>query len=110
MPAKEIEMTTSPNLVGLYVGLFFGGCFLGFTFIKYRKIPEFLEIAVIILSCTGTIIGIHLGYVTLTIQDSELGQLSEYRVPVVLGALSVVWTSIGSLHKTCKQSIVSIKS
>ena len=97
------------NLAGLYMGMVFGGIFLLFIFIKYRKVPEFLDIAIIILSCTGVVIGLHLGYVASTISDSELGKLAEHRVPIVLGALAVIWTSIGSIHKTCKETIESIR-
>ena len=100
----------SLNLIGLYAGMGFGGAFLVYTLIKYRKVPEFLEIAIVILSCTGVVIGLHLGYVASTIPDVELGKLVEHRVPVVLGALAVIWTSIGSIYKTCKQSIEAIRS
>lgn len=103
-------MTTDLNLLGLYIGLLFGFIFFIFVLLKYRKTPDFLEIAVLILSCTGVIIGIHLGYIASTIPDTELGKLSEHRIPIVLGALAVTWTSIDSIYKTCKQSIERIKS
>ncbi len=98
------------NLVGLYIGMLIGGCFLLFAIIRYKKVPEFLEIVVIILSCTGVVIGLHLGFVASTIPDKELGKLATHRVPVVLGALAVIWTSIGSIYKTCKQSIDNLTS
>jgi len=109
-PIKVARMMINLNLASLYVGLVFGGCFLMFVLVKYRKAPEFLDMAIIILSCTGVVIGIHLGYVASTIPDSELGKLADHRVPIVLGALAVIWTSVGSIVKTCKQSIESIKS
>lgn len=62
------------NLIGLYVGIIFGFGFFLFVFIKYKKAPEFLEIAVIILSCTGVIVGIYLGYIACIIPDIEMGR------------------------------------
>lgn len=107
-PIKEARMMINLNLASLYVGLVFSGCFLAFVLIRYRKAPEFLDMAIMILSCTGVVVGVHLGYVALTITDGELGKLADHRVPIVLGALAVIWTSIGSIFKTCKQSIESI--
>lgn len=103
-------MMINLNLASLYAGLAFGGFFLVFVLINYRKAPEFLDMAVIILSCTGVVIGVHLAYVASTIPDGELGKLADHRVPIVLGALAVIWTSVSSIVKTCKQSIESIKS
>lgn len=98
------------NLIGLYAGMIFGGCFLLFAFVRYKRIPEFLDVAIIILSCTGVVIGVDLGFIASTIPDTELGKLAEHRVPVVLGALAVIWTSVGSIYKTCKQAIDALKS
>lgn len=110
MPIRGARGMPSLNLIGLYVGLAFGALFLLFVLSKYRKAPEFLDIAIIILSCTGVVIGVHLGYVASTIPEAELGKLAEHRVPVVLGALAVIWTSVGSIFKTCQQSIEAMKS
>ena len=93
------------NLVSLYVGLFFGSCFLIFTLLKYRKAPEFINVATIILSCAGVVLGVHLLYVATTISVGDLGKLANHRVPIVLGALAVIWISTESIIKTCKQSI-----
>jgi len=99
----------SPNLIGLYVGLVVGALFLAYSLVKYKKAPEYTDMAVIILSCAGAIVGLDLGYVVVTIDDVGLGKLAEHRLPVVLGALAVVWTAVTSLCRTCKQAIASIK-
>ena len=96
------------NLISLYVGLFFGGCFLIFTLARYRKAPEFINMATIILSCAGVVLGAHLLYVAITISLSDLGKLANHRVPIVLGALAVIWISAESIVKTYKQSIKAI--
>lgn len=95
----------SIKLASLYIGITFGIFFLVFSLIKYRKVPELPEISAIILSCIGAVIGIDLGYVVLTIDDSGLGKLVEYRTQITLGAFAVIWTAISSIIKTCKQVI-----
>lgn len=107
-PARRKKKMPSIKLVSLYVGIAFGIFFLGFTGVKYRKFPEFVEIAAIILSCIGAVIGIDLGYVVLTVDDGGLGKLAEYRVQITLGAFAVIWTAINSIVKTCQQAIKSI--
>jgi len=97
-------MTRDPNLVGIYVGLCVGLTFVVFSLWKVKKAPDFTATAVIILSCAGAVVGLHLGYVAVTIEDSKLGQLAQHRLPVILGALAVVWTAVGSLHKTWTQT------
>ena len=89
-------------------GYFFGSGFLIFTLIKYRKAPEFINVATIILSCAGVVLGVHLLYVATTISISDLGKLANHRVPIVLGALAVIWISTESTIKTCRQSIEAI--
>jgi hypothetical protein len=93
------------SLVGLYVGLFVGLIFLIYTLLKYKKAPEYLHVAVIILSCAGIVMGLHLGYLALTVQERDLGQIASHRIPIVLGALAVIWTAIDSVVKTFKQSL-----
>lgn len=101
-------MINNPTLAGLYIGISIGFMFLGYSLIKYRKAPDFMQIAVIILSCCGAIVGLDLGYIGLTVDNSSLGELASQRVPVVLGALAVIWTAIETLVKTCKQSIEKV--
>lgn len=102
-------MNNNPNLLGLYIGLAVGLIFALFTLIRHRKAPEFTAVAVIILSTAGAIVGVHLGYVVLTIDDKGLGELAQHRLPVILGALAVVWTALGSLCKTCSQALSDIE-
>ncbi|WP_019277230.1 hypothetical protein [Vibrio coralliilyticus] len=97
-------MTDSPNMFGLYIGLGLGLIFLLFMLIKYRKAPEFMQVAIIILSGTGAVMGVHLGYMALTVTDETLGGFSDQRVAIVLGALAVTWTAVETTFNTFKQS------
>lgn len=98
-------MTNSPNMIGLYIGLALALLFLLFMFIKHKKVPEFMQIAIIILSGTGSVMGIHLGYMALTVSDELLGGFSDQRIAIVLGALAVTWTAIETTINTFKQCL-----
>lgn len=101
-------MSSSPNMVGLYIGLGLGLIFLLFMLVKHRKAPEFMQIAIIILSGTGAIMGIHLGYMALTVTDELLGGFSEQRIAIVLGALAITWTAVETTINTFKQCLSGI--
>jgi len=97
------------NLVGLYFVIILGICFITYTIIKYKNTPELNDIVIIILSCVGIIVGLDLGYFILATDEKILGLLSKYRLPIALGSLSIVWTSIDSIKKTWSLSIKNIK-
>ncbi|MGF1831591.1 hypothetical protein L4D04_21015 [Photobacterium angustum] len=96
-------MSDSPNIVGLYIGLALGLLFLVYMLVRHQKAPEFMQVAIIILSATGAVMGIHLGYMALTVADAVLGGFSDQRVAIVLGALAVTWTAIETTINTFKQ-------
>ncbi len=98
-------MTDSPNLIGLYIGLSLGLLFLLFMLIKHRTAPEFMKIAIIILSVTGAVMGIHLGFMALTVIDEALGSFADQRIAIVLGALAVTWTAVETTINTFKQCL-----
>jgi len=84
---------TDPNLISLYVGVFAGFCFFIYSVLWCKKAPKLNQVAVVILSWTGFVVGFHLGYIAMTANASLLGILSDQRIAIVLGALAVVWTA-----------------
>lgn len=84
---------SNPNLIGLYFGVFAGLCFFFYGWLVCKQIPKLNQVAVVLLAWTGAIVGLHLGYVALTAEDTLLGVLKDQRIAVVLGALAVVWTA-----------------
>lgn len=100
-------MINSPTMIGLYIGIFTGAALLVFMLLKFKKAPEFMHGAVIILSCTGAIMGLHLGFMSLTVTDQDLGSFADQRVAIVLGALAVTWTAVETLINTFKQAVTN---
>lgn len=91
-----------PNLkmAALYIGVCVGLFFFLYNLITKKKSPLFNQVAVVILSTTGAVIGFNLLYISLTVEDKFLGQLAEQRLPILLGALAVVWTAVETLLAT----------
>lgn len=92
----------TPNLIGLYVGAFASLIFLLVSVFYYKKTPTLNQIAVVLLAWTGAVVGLHLGYFSLTADDSDLGKLVDQRVPIFLGALAVIWTAAESFFTSLK--------
>lgn len=91
------------NLFALYIGLFAGVIFLLVAFTrKNTRRPELNHLVVVVLATTGAMVGVHLGYLVLTLEDNALGELSSQRIPIALGALAVIWTSVETLVNTFK--------
>ncbi len=83
----------NPNLVGLYFGVAAGLLFFIYGWLICKQIPRLNQVAVVILAWTGAVVGMHLGYIALTADDSALGMIKDQRIAVLLGALAVVWTA-----------------
>lgn len=98
-------MSNSPNMIGLYMGLALGLLFLCYMLLAHRKAPEFMQVAIVILSTTGAVMGLHLGYMSLTVADADLGGFSDQRVAIVLGSLAVTWTAVETTVNTLKQCL-----
>lgn len=94
---------SNPNLIGLYIGTFSGFCFFLYSYFWCKKVPQLTQVAVVILSWTGAVVGFHLGYIALSAEDAALGPLAGQRVAIVLGALAVVWTAGESFFISLKQ-------
>lgn len=92
-----------PSLIGLYVGVFAGLCFFGYSTVICKKVPQLNQVAVVILAWTGAVVGCHLGYVALTADDASLGVLKDQRIAIVLGALAVIWTAAESFFGSLQQ-------
>lgn len=92
----------NPNLVGLYVGAFASFIFLVYSYLNFKKIPTLNQVAVVLLSWAGAVVGAHLGYFALTATDEVLGQLSDQRISIFLGSLAVVWTASESFFSSVK--------
>ncbi|SGZ01873.1 hypothetical protein [Moritella viscosa] len=98
-------MTDSPNIVGLYIGLFLGLLYLLFMLVKYRTPPEFMKVAIVILSVTGAVMGIDLSFMALTVTDESLGGFADQRIAIVIGALPITWTAVETTVNTFKESL-----
>jgi len=92
----------NPNLIGLYVGAAASLLFLGVSFFYYKKVPSLNQVAVVLLAWAGAVVGVHLGYFSLTAEDAALGRLADQRISIFLGALAVVWTAAESFFTSCK--------
>ena len=97
-------MIDDTNLFGLYIGLAIGLIYVLSFLLRHKKAPEFMQVVVVILSCTGAVLGVDLGYLSLTVDEASFGDFADQRVPIVLGALAVTWTAIETLIKTFKQN------
>lgn len=93
----------SPSLIGLYIGVFAGICFFGYSAIGHKNIPQLNQVAVVILAWTGAVVGLHLGFIALTADDPSLGILKDQRIAIVLGALAVIWTAAESFFGSVQQ-------
>lgn len=96
----------NPNLIGLYVGAASSLTFLAVSYFYYKKVPSLNQVAVVLLAWAGAVVGIHLGYFSLTADDAALGKLADQRISIFLGALAVVWTAAESFFT----SLESIKA
>ncbi|WOD11368.1 hypothetical protein RPW65_00345 [Pseudomonas sp. NyZ704] len=96
-------MMNSPSLFGLYIGVFAGICFFGYSAVGHKKIPQLNQVAVVILAWTGAVVGFHLGFIALTADDRSLGILNDQRIAIVLGALAVIWTAAESFFSSVQQ-------
>lgn len=65
----------NPNLIGLYVGAAASLIFLAVSFFYYQKVPSLNQVAVVLLAWAGAVVGIHLGYLSLTADDNALGKI-----------------------------------
>ena len=91
-------MIKEPTVLGVYIGI---ACCIPYIVIHVlrKNPPKFNHIAVIILSCVGGVVGINFGYIVLNADLQYLGNLKDHRLPMILGSLAVVWTSIESIVK-----------
>lgn len=92
----------NPNLIGLYVGAAASMIFLSASYFYYKKVPSLNQVAVVLLAWAGAVVGIHLGYFSLTADDVALGKLADQRISIFLGALAVVWTAAESFFTSVK--------
>ena len=88
------------NLLSLNAGLVIGGVFCGYALCRSREAPKLNQLIIVILSSAAVAVGINLGYLSLTLEDTFLGKLAEQRIAITLGALAVVWTSGETLLST----------
>lgn len=84
----------NPSLVGLYIGVAAGLVYFLYAAFLCKCVPRLSQVAVVILSWAGAVVGFHLGYVALTVEDYKLGVISDQRIAIVLGSLAIVWTAI----------------
>lgn len=91
------------NIYALYIGLGLGLVFVIYGFlIQKSSRPQLNQVITVILSGTGAVVGIHLGYLSLTLEDEYLGLLSDQRVAISLGSLAVIWTAIETIFTIFK--------
>jgi hypothetical protein len=88
-----VKMINQPTIYGIYIGLGFGVLYL-LMHLYIRQPPDFKKFATIVLSCVGAVVGIAFGFVALTAPDSNLGVLTDQRLPMVLGAGAVIWLAV----------------
>ena len=91
-------MLKNPQLIGACVGIVMMVFSLGLHAFKKRA-PVYTDMAALIVSSVGTLTGIDLGYIVLTSKKADLGPLSEHQLPILLGALAVVWLSVHTIWK-----------
>lgn len=97
------RVVNNASLIGLYIGIGGAILFMIYSIFWLKKVPTLNQVAVVLLACTGAIVGLNLGYLGLTVDDSQLGILKDQRVAVVLGALAVIWTSAESIFNTVRE-------
>ena len=86
-------MIDQPTIYGIYVGLGFGVLYL-LLHLYIKQPPDFKKFATIVLSCVGAVVGLAFGFIALTAPDSNLGVLTDQRLPMVLGAGAVIWLAV----------------
>ncbi len=85
------------NQTVLLIGLCFGiGGMVVFLLLHLykRKTPDFLESISVILSTVGIFTGSDFLRVALFAKSKDLGVLANHRVPMVIGAVAIIWLSI----------------
>jgi ABC-type Fe3+-siderophore transport system permease subunit len=88
-----------PTILGVCIGILAGAAFVIICW-RRQVAPNFSHMAVIVLSCVGAVVSIHFGYVVLKTPKEQLGLFQEQRLPMILGALAVIWVSVESVIKT----------
>src|SRR5919206_927475 len=87
-----------PTILGVCIGILAGAVFLIICW-RRQVAPNFSHMAVILLSCVGAVVSIQFGYIVLKTPKEQLGLFQEQRLPMILGALAVVWVSVESIIK-----------
>lgn len=79
--------------IGLWLGI--GGMFIFLLLhLIKRKRPDFLESIGVIIFTAGIWGGVEFGRVALFAKPDDLGIPAHYRVPMIIGAIAMVWRSV----------------
>tara|TARA_Y100001951_G_C11295971_1_gene275668 strand:- start:5135 stop:5461 length:327 start_codon:yes stop_codon:yes gene_type:complete len=64
------------------------------SFYGSRSKPELLEALSLILTSSGAVSAVKLGYICLAEASLFIGQLEDQRVPILAGAFAILWVSV----------------
>lgn len=81
---------------GIYAGLALGLIYIAMC-ARSRKGPTFTQFATVMLCTVGAFVGGAFGLTALRATDADLAGLSDQRLPMILGAVAVVWISLEQL-------------
>ena len=90
-------MTQEIILLGVGIGLIIVSVFVPFMHFKRKTTPDLPQAISLMLSGVGIVTGIHLGYTLLTAAKTDLGVLDGHQIPIVVGALAIVWVSVARI-------------
>lgn len=103
-------MNSYINICGAIIGLIISAIYLYVILFIHKSKPELSHIIAIILSGAGFVTGTFLGFVSICYDASGLGELSDYRVPVLIGGVAILYVSAEAVAKTFRNpSIIVLK-
>ncbi len=102
-------MIPQPTIVGICLGIIFIIIYVIICLFAKQN-PEFGDAVKILTSWVGLIISLDFGLVAFLASPQYLGPLTEHRVPMVLGAMAVIWEAIRLFGKVYHPLISAIIS
>lgn len=82
------------SIGGLFLIIYFICTFLG-----NRSKPDLLEAISLLLTSSGIVSALKLGYISLFESALFIGALEDQRIPVLVGAFAIMWVSVNVTWK-----------
>jgi len=70
-----------------------------YCFIKRKVYPNLIDAISLLTGCTGVITGVAFGYKACTLPSDKLGDLQDHRLPIIIGAVVVIWIAGEQVYK-----------